>query len=435
MWPRIGAVILIIICSIISAISFYVLLCARRLGLSPPTISQTEYYRGPRPVQGGIVRWVNDKICAFKNRNNRIPGGAYGELLLSNERGRDQGFGSLDPGEAWVTQFGTEADAYGPVSYYEEQELGISHNEYSAYDVERGRAMAPELYIGRNRTGRDKRYAEQMGKRPSKNPFGDNDVKPTNVSLRGVSPKPIDTSVSQGMSSWLNDNEIAESKIKIANGVDGRLVNWNVGNSQGLGSNSTPRSINKEVSLRERSCRGGLVARENSGLSSSFQPISLSTTSTIPELGMSKASRSKDAELEESTTKVIPHTCESCEKILIDLKGGDFLCQCHQGMEYDLWIGEVEDILQLEQNKCHFLLHLLHMEVRKRGKLQGLGLVKELGGDLSLKLVDDEMSRYNLVRAKTMLNFDDDYSLDNFYVYAEEGTIYLCRYLCNFNHR
>jgi len=386
MWLLIASVTLLIISFIIGVPSFYLIFCGWRHGLAPPTFSlynpfaHTEYYRGPHPAPGGIVGWVNKKIHAFKNRNSRTPGEAYEELLLSNGRGPGQWFGPLDPDETWDALADTEAVPYGPVGYYEQRELGISDNEDKAYYVERGRAGTPELYVGRNGAGRDKRYAEQMGKRLSKNQLGDNGVKPNNVSLRGVSPKPIDASVGKGMPSWLSSNGIAINKIKIANGVERRLVNGTIRYSQELGS-------------------------------------------------MSEASQSKDAEHEESTTKVIPHTCESCEKILIDLNGGNFLCTCRQGKEYDHWIGEVEDILQSEQIKCDFLLHLLHMKVRKKGKLQGL--VKELGGDLFLKFVDDEKLRYNLIQVKTMLDLDNNYILDNFCVYADEGTIYLCRYLGN----
>jgi len=209
-----GVIILILIFAAIIAVSswiIYVHLRARRLGLPQPTFSsynpfaQTPSYGGPRPAPGGIVGWVNDKIRAFKNRNNRVAGGAYEEPLSSNVRGRgaNRGFGPLDPDDAWDARVGTEADTYGPGGYYEEQELGLTSGD-TAYEGggsaaaganERGRARSrePEPYIAGSKAGLDRRYDEEMGKQPSHNPFDDQQAEASNVSLRGVSPRPIDT--------------------------------------------------------------------------------------------------------------------------------------------------------------------------------------------------------------------------------------------------
>lgn len=205
----VGVVILVVIFSIIIAISSWIIfvhLRARRLGLPQPTLSsynpfaRSEYYSGPRPAPGGIVGWFNDKIRTFKTRNNRTAGGAYEEPLSSNVRGRgaNRGFGPLDPDEAWDARVGTEADAYGPAGYYEEQELGLTHSEDTTHEVERGRTRDPEPYIGGSKAGMDRRYDEEMGKRPTKNPFDDTNAEPSNISLRDDSPRPIDTSVSKG---------------------------------------------------------------------------------------------------------------------------------------------------------------------------------------------------------------------------------------------
>lgn len=153
--------------------------------------------------------WFNDTVRKIKNRNNRSAGGAYEENLGSNNaRGRgnnNRGFGPLDPDEAWDTRVHTEADTYGPGGFYEEQELGSRGNHARgglppqdgppAYGEQRGRSLSrePEPYIGGNQAGLDRRYDEEMGRRPTgQNPFDDS-AEPSNISLRGVSPRPIDT--------------------------------------------------------------------------------------------------------------------------------------------------------------------------------------------------------------------------------------------------
>lgn len=165
--------------------------------------------------------WVNDKMRAFKNRNNRTAGGAYEEPLNTMGGGnsggrRGRGFGPLDPDEAWDARVGNEADAYGPGGYYEEQELGL-HGDTgygganlaptpgqapAGFGEDRGRSRSREGehtgYVGGNKKGLDTRYDEEMGvQQPSgsgtTNPFGD-DAEVRSVDLRGVSPRPIDTS-------------------------------------------------------------------------------------------------------------------------------------------------------------------------------------------------------------------------------------------------
>lgn len=162
-------------------------------------------YGAPSAGRGGVVGWVNDKVRTFKNRNNRTAGGAYEEPLSSNVRGRasNRGFGPLDPDDAWDARVGTEADAYGPGGYYEEQELGL-HGQHSGiaptpgaappgYGQEHGRGLTPEPYIGGSRAGLDRRYDEEMGvqPKPAVNPFDDSHAEPSDVSLRSVSPRPV----------------------------------------------------------------------------------------------------------------------------------------------------------------------------------------------------------------------------------------------------
>lgn len=119
-----------------------------------------------------------------KNRNNRSAAGAYEQPLQSGAAGR-RGFGPLDPDEAWDARVGTEADGYG---YLEEQELGRRGNtEYSgggSYNM--NLAATPLPQYGDEERGRS-------GGPAIKNPFDDDAVS----SLRGVSPRPIDTAAGQ----------------------------------------------------------------------------------------------------------------------------------------------------------------------------------------------------------------------------------------------
>ncbi len=128
--------------------------------------------------------WISDKVKAFRNRNSRSSAGAYEEPLGGSARGRGnnhRGFGPLDPDDAWDARVGTEADAYGPGGYYEEQELGLHPGPPLAPTPgSRGRSLSrePEPYTG--------------AAKPMPNPFGD-EAEVSNVSLRGVSPRPIET--------------------------------------------------------------------------------------------------------------------------------------------------------------------------------------------------------------------------------------------------
>lgn len=195
---------------------------ARRLGLPTPTLasynpfaSRNDSYTGPQPAPGGIKGWINDKISAFKNRGNRTAGGAYEEPLNSfggggrSGNGR-RGFGPLDPDDAWDSRVGTEADAYGPGGYYEEAEVGLHSDTGYAGNVHagagsgsghvgddrgRGRSREPEAYIGGTQKGLDRRYDEEMGRTaPTSNPF-DDDAEPSSASLRGVSPRPMESGI------------------------------------------------------------------------------------------------------------------------------------------------------------------------------------------------------------------------------------------------
>ncbi|KAJ8067901.1 hypothetical protein OCU04_003486 [Sclerotinia nivalis] len=187
----------------------YTHLRARRLGLPQPSLSSynpfsggSDRYGGSGSGQGGMVGWVKDKVNGLKNRNNRSAGGAYEEPLSSNVRGRaaNRGFGPLDPDDAWDARVGTEADAYGPGGYFEEQELGLHGGNSGVAGASgtvptgfssppRGRSLSrePEPYVGGSKAGLDRRYDEEMGLQPAKNPFDDPNQP------RGVSPRPMDS--------------------------------------------------------------------------------------------------------------------------------------------------------------------------------------------------------------------------------------------------
>lgn len=213
-------IIIVLIVVILVALAWLIFanLRARRLGLPQPSISSYNPFGsgsqryGDGPAQGGIVGRVKGM---FSRGNNRSAGGAYEEALSSNVRGRsNRGFGPLDPDEAWDARVGTEADAYGPGGYYEEQELGLhgSHGHGAsavfaatqgaappAHGAERGRSLSrePEPYIGGSQAGLDMRYDEEMGRKPAVNPFDDT-AEPSNVSLRGVSPRPMEAEARKG---------------------------------------------------------------------------------------------------------------------------------------------------------------------------------------------------------------------------------------------
>lgn len=215
--------IIVLIVVIIAAIAWvvYTQLRARRLGLPPPTVSSynpfnrsSDSYGAPGPRRSGPISWVKSQFSSIKNRNTRTAGGAYEEPLNNvSGRGNTRGFGPLDPDDAWDARVNTEAEAYGPGGYYGEQESGAHGDARLAPTPgiapagfgdsgSRGRSLSrePEPYIGGSQAGLDRRYDEEMGRRPpsaAQNPFDDSAAVPGNTgsSMRGVSPRPINTNV------------------------------------------------------------------------------------------------------------------------------------------------------------------------------------------------------------------------------------------------
>ncbi|KAH7030872.1 uncharacterized protein B0I36DRAFT_322669 [Microdochium trichocladiopsis] len=169
---------------------------ARRLGLPPPTLSSYNPfsrkdnhspYGPPTPAPGGIGAWISDKIRSIRGPSNkRSQAGGY-------EQSR-RGFGPLDPDEAWDTRVGNEADNYGPGGYYEEQELGLHGGPAGGGGAAYGHtAYASAGPQDRGRAGPSAAAAASNTAAPGSNPFDDDSAEPSN--LRGVSPRPIDTSV------------------------------------------------------------------------------------------------------------------------------------------------------------------------------------------------------------------------------------------------
>lgn len=132
----------------------------------------------------------------FKNRNNRSAAGAYEE----DARGR-RGFGPLDPDDAWDARVGHDADSYG---YHEDDDIetgrgrGRGDNSYHMNVP----TTTTTIIAGVGARGFD-HEEEDRGRRASRspmsgpggrNPFDDD----AGMDLRGVSPRPIDTSVGGG---------------------------------------------------------------------------------------------------------------------------------------------------------------------------------------------------------------------------------------------
>ncbi|KAI8963841.1 hypothetical protein F5Y11DRAFT_318165 [Daldinia sp. FL1419] len=200
--------IVLVVLLIVAAVGWIVFtqLRARRLGLPAPPLSSyipfagsepSSAYGPPQPAPGGIRGWFSDKWRALRSSGNRSAAGAY-------ERPSRRGFGALDPDEAWDARVGHEADGYYGYGY-EEQELGLrgqgqrSHQHgadtgYSnvnlAADERRGRTLSRDQ-------GAPVGNGNGIGNLgiSGHNPFDDDSAEPSNISMRGVSPRPIDTNV------------------------------------------------------------------------------------------------------------------------------------------------------------------------------------------------------------------------------------------------
>ncbi|MCJ1439707.1 MAG: hypothetical protein MMC23_000188 [Stictis urceolatum] len=159
------------------------------------------------PRRGGALGWLSDKISGLKSSR----GGGY--------QGRsNRGFGPLDPDGAWDDRVGNEAEGYGRVGEYEEQELGLRTHGHVGdggggngaggnggayggqgygervmpeYGEERGRSRSRDdlAYVGGGQRGLDERYDEEMHASGREDPFGE---RAERSDLRGVSPRPVE---------------------------------------------------------------------------------------------------------------------------------------------------------------------------------------------------------------------------------------------------
>ncbi|KAG7287041.1 hypothetical protein NEMBOFW57_006541 [Staphylotrichum longicolle] len=221
-----GAVILAIVLLLLAAAAGWVIFTrvrASRLGLPPPPLksyipflkSSSPSYGGPAPAPGGIVGWINDRIRLLRNRNTRTAAGAYEGSSAYNSggysgssRGNHRGFDHLDPDDAWDARVG----GYNP--YEEERELGLAPppsssghgGQYHQQQQPGGDGYQMNLAVTPGVGGPQPQYEEERRGRPRSrspepeglpkgggNPFGD-EAEPSNISLRGVSPRPMDSS-------------------------------------------------------------------------------------------------------------------------------------------------------------------------------------------------------------------------------------------------
>ncbi|KAL2266944.1 hypothetical protein VTJ83DRAFT_4221 [Remersonia thermophila] len=238
-----GAVVLALVLALLAAAGGYILFTrirASRLGLPPPPWSSylpflgssSPSYSGPRPAPGGIVGWLSDRFRTSRLRNPRTAAGAYegtsynagyagyaGTHPGAGAGAGARGFDHLDD-DPWDSRVG----GYNP--YDEERELGLAPPgspgaAASSPYVPQGDGYAMNLpgpaepsTAGAGTTAAAAAAAtaataggaeEQRGRIPGRspgpatpgaaarqgNPFDDDAAEPSNISLRGVSPRPM----------------------------------------------------------------------------------------------------------------------------------------------------------------------------------------------------------------------------------------------------
>ncbi|CAI4212585.1 unnamed protein product [Parascedosporium putredinis] len=168
-----GIVIAIVVIAVVAALGWvaFTQLRARRLGLPPPSFSSYIPFKksndspfDSRASQGGVVGWVNDRVRGFKQRNNRTARGAYEPSGGNAARGT---MAALTPTKLGILACTTSDD------------LGGSGYEMNLPRTPAARSPAPQ--------------EERRGRQPAeRNPF-DDDAEPSNISVRKISPRPLDT--------------------------------------------------------------------------------------------------------------------------------------------------------------------------------------------------------------------------------------------------
>lgn len=220
-----GGWIFLILVIVVALLAFagwtlYARIRAQRLGLPPPSLNpfakRSDGPAFPAPRAGGLIGWVNDKIRALKNRRY-ASGAGYEEGRTNGATGGFRNAGSrLDPDEAWDARVGNEA-------YYEEQELGLHSTNaaptayggsgygvptnaapYESQTQDRGRSRTREVA---NPYDNDR----SRSRNTAQNPFGDA-AEPSNISLRGVSPRPLDTGSANKQGGKSNENSPTERR-------------------------------------------------------------------------------------------------------------------------------------------------------------------------------------------------------------------------------
>ncbi|KAK4100331.1 hypothetical protein N658DRAFT_497557 [Parathielavia hyrcaniae] len=213
-----GAVVLALVLVLIAAAAGWVIFTrvrASRLGLPPPPWrsyvpflkSSSPSYGGPAPAPGGIIGWINDRIRLMRHgRNTRTAAGAYegaspynagysGTTAAAGGGGNNRGFDHLDD-DPWDSRVG----GYNP--YEEERELGLAPaGGYGGGRQKQAGGLRPEgegyqmnLPVGpaEEEEPRGRTRSRSPGPSAKSNPFGDN-AEPSNIDLRGVSPRPMET--------------------------------------------------------------------------------------------------------------------------------------------------------------------------------------------------------------------------------------------------
>ncbi|KAK4157304.1 hypothetical protein C8A00DRAFT_11846 [Chaetomidium leptoderma] len=218
-----NAVVLAVVLLLIAAAAGWIIFTrvrASQLGLPPPpwksyipflnsSSSSSSSYGGPAPAQGGIIGWINDRIRHLRHGKNRTAAGAYEGSSSYNAGYSGAGGGNArdfdqHEDDPWDSRVG----GYNP--YEEERELGLvppgGHGQRSSDGdgYQMNLAVTPGISAaGAAAGGGEPEEEERRGRTRSRspgpsmptkaNPFGD-DAEPSNISMRGVSPRPMDTS-------------------------------------------------------------------------------------------------------------------------------------------------------------------------------------------------------------------------------------------------
>ncbi|KAH6855730.1 hypothetical protein B0I37DRAFT_61241 [Chaetomium sp. MPI-CAGE-AT-0009] len=226
-----GAVILALVLVLLAAGVGWVIFTrirASQLGLPPPPWKSyipfldrsPSTYRGPSPAPGGILGWLGDKLRLARHpRNARTATGAYegpsynagyaGGGGGGGGGGSRGGFAQMEDDDPWDSRVG----GYNP--YEEERELGLappggggggggegyamnlavapgeSAAVLSAQGGGRGQQVEEEEHTRGRTRSRSPGPAATAAAAPRVDPFGDA-AEPSNLSLRGVSPRPME---------------------------------------------------------------------------------------------------------------------------------------------------------------------------------------------------------------------------------------------------